>query len=108
MGIPKSLLNQTLALQRETISDDGMGGRTGVWSDVGSFKARISPISATERLMQNKETMTTTHRIYCDPMTVTPKDRIRWGAYYFEIVAITDPSERYHHLEIDAKEINYP
>ena len=102
------LLNQTLTLQSLTETADGQGGVTSVWEDVGSFRGRISPLTAQERLLQNKETMTTTHRIYCDPMTVTPKDRIKWGSYYFEIIGITNPSEIYHHLEIDVREINYP
>jgi len=108
MGISSGLLNQTLTLQSITETADGQGGVTSVWADVGSFRGRISPLTAQERLLQNKATMTTTHRIYCDPMTVTPKDRIKWGTYYFEIIGISNPSEIYHHLEIDAREINFP
>ncbi len=108
MGISSGLFNQTLTLQSSTLIDDGQGGQTETWADVGSFRGRISPLTAQERLLQNKETMLTTHRIYCDPMTVTPENRIKWGAYYFEIIGITNPSEAYHHLEIDAGEINYP
>ena len=108
MPISRGLFNQTLALQTATLADDGMGSRTKTWADQGSFRARISPLSAQERLLQDKATMTTTHKIYCDSMTVTPEDRIRWGTFYFEIVAIINPSEAYHHLEIMAREINYP
>ncbi len=106
--ISRGLFNQTLTLQSKTITGDNMGGRTSSWADQGSFRGRISPLSAQERLTQDKTTMLTTHKIYCDPMTVTPEDRIRWGTYYFEIIAIINPSEKYHHLEIMAKEINYP
>lgn len=106
MSISRGLLNQTLTIQNRSEVDDGMGGITFTWADLGSFKGRISPISAQERLMQDKTGMTTTHRIYCDPMTVSPKDRIRWGSYYFEIIGIRNPSEAYHHLEIDVREIH--
>lgn len=105
MGIPKSLYNQTLTLQTVALTDDGMGGRTTVWSDSGSFRGRISPLTSTERLAQDKVTNPTTHRIYCDNMTVSPDDRIKWGSVYFEIIGIVNPSEEYHHLEIDAREI---
>ena len=107
MGISVGLLNQTLTLQSKVLTDDGQGGSTIVWADIGSFRGRISPLTAQERLMQNKETMLTTHRIYCDPMDITPEDRIKWGTYYFEIIGVTNPSEIYSHLEIDAREINY-
>lgn len=103
--ISRGLFNQALILQRKTITADGMGGRSESWADLGSFRGRISPLTAQERLMQDKTTMTTTHRIYCDPMTVTPEDRIRWGTYYFQIIAIINPGEVYHHLEIDCREI---
>jgi SPP1 family predicted phage head-tail adaptor len=108
MPISTGLLNQTLTLQTLTETADGQGGVTSVWTNAGSFRARISPLTSQERLIQNKETMTTTHKVYCDPMLVTPKDRIKWGDYYFEIIGITNPSEAYHHLEIDVREINFP
>ncbi len=108
MPISNGLLNQILTLQSVAETDDLQGGVTKVWTDIGSFRGRISPLTTQERLMQNKETMTTTHRIYCAPMTVTPKDRIKWGTYYFEIIGITNPSELYSHLEIEVREINYP
>jgi SPP1 family predicted phage head-tail adaptor len=108
MSISSGLFNRTLVLQRQTLTNDGMGGQTKTWADAGSFRGRISPLSAQERLSQSKETMTTTHRIYCANMNVMPDDRIRWGTYYFEIVGITNPSETYHHLEIDVREVNYP
>lgn len=103
--ISAGLFNNTLTLQTLTESDDGQGGVTTAWADVGSFRARISPLSSQERLMQDKTTNTTTHKIYCDNMTVTPKDRIKWGDYYFEVIGITNPSESYHHLEIETREI---
>ncbi len=103
--ISAGLLNHTLTLQTLAQTADDMGGVTEAWSDSGTFRARISPISSQERMMQNKETQITTHHIYCDNMTVTVKDRIKWGDYYFEITGITNPSEAFQHLEIDAREI---
>ena len=108
MGISSGLLNQTLILQSLTETDDGMGGTVSTWTDIGSFRGRVSPLNSQERLMQDKALNTTTHRIYCDPMDVMPNDRIKWGTYYFEITGITNPSEVYHHLEISVREINYP
>ena len=108
MGISSGLLKHTLILQSATETADGQGGITIEWTDIGSFRARISPLTSQERLIQDKTTNLTTHKIYCDPMDVMPDDRIKWGTYYFEIIGITNPSEIYHHLEIDCREINYP
>ena len=104
--ISASLYNNTLTLQTVSRTADGQGGWTEVWADIGSFRARISPLASGERIMQDKTTMPTTHRIYCNNMTVSPEDRIKWGDYYFEIIGVINPSEAYHHLEIDVREIN--
>ena len=106
MPISSGLFNHTLTLQTLTETDDGQGGITSAWADSGTFRARVSPLTSQERLMQDKNTNTTTHKIYCDNMTVSPKDRFKWGSYYFEITGIVNPSEMYHHLEIHAREID--
>lgn len=105
--INPALFNNTLTLQSVTRTADGQGGWTEEWGDGGTFRARISPLSAQERLMQNKVTGATTHRIYCDNMNVSFDNRIKWGNYYFGITGIINPSEDYQHLEMDVREINY-
>jgi len=105
MGISSGLLNQTLILQTFTVTDDGQGGVVESWSDYGSFRGRISSLSTQERMAQDKETAFYTHKVFCDPMSVSHKDRIKWGNYYFEIVGVSNPSELYHHLEIQTREL---
>ncbi len=105
MPISTGLFNNTLTLQTLAETADGQGGVTTAWADVGSFRARISPLTSQERMMQDKVTTPTTHKIYCDNMTVTAADRIKWGGVYFEITGIINPSEAYDHLEIQAREI---
>jgi len=107
--ISTGLYNRTLVLQRYTETNDGMGGVTHAWADAGSFRARISPLNSQERLMQDKATATTTHRIYCDNIDIFQDDRVKWSTdnftIHFEIIGITNPSEAYHHLEIDVREL---
>jgi SPP1 family predicted phage head-tail adaptor len=105
MGISSGLFNNTLTLQTLTETDDGQGGITTSWTNGGSFRGRISPLTSQERMAQDKTGQETTHKIYCDNMTVIPKDRIKWGDVYFEIIGIINPSEMYHHLEIEVREI---
>ena len=105
MPISKGLFNNTLTLQSLTETADGQGGVTLVWADAGSFRARISSLSAQERMAQDKTTSVSTHKIFCDSMTVTTADRIKWGDVYFQITGIVNPSEAYHHLELMVTEI---
>ena len=103
--INPALFNNTLTLQTLTLVADGAGGHTETWTNVGTFKASISPISSSERLMQDKTTSMLTHRVYCDNMDIIENDRIKWGDIVFEIMGIRNPSEAYCHLEIDVKEV---
>ena len=103
--INPALLNNTLTLQTLTEIADGAGGHTASWTDVGTFRASISPISSNERLMQDKTTAMLTHRVYCDNMDIIESDRIKWGDIVFEIMGIRNPSEAYAHLEIDVREV---
>ena len=106
MGISSGLYNQILTLQSFTTTGDGAGGTVETWTDTGSFKGRISSLSAQEKMAQDKTTHIATHKIFCDNMSVSPQDRIKWGIYYFEIIGISNPAEMYHHLEILVKEID--
>ncbi len=105
MGISSGLFNQTLTLQTLTEITDSQGGVTQAYTDSGTFRGRISALSLKERQMQDKTTNITTHKIYCDNMTISLRDRIKWGSYYFIIMGITNPSEAYHHLEIEVREV---
>ena len=104
MRISRSLLNHTLTLQTITRTDDGAGGYTEGWTDSTSFRARICPVSAREQLLQDKVTPQATHHVYCDYMTITEDNRIKWGSKYLEILGIRNPSQASGHLEIDVRE----
>jgi len=105
MPISSGLLNNTLTLYTLAETDDGQGGVTSVWTSGGSFKGRISSLSSQERMSQDKVTSISTHKIFCDNMTVNVDDRIYWGSVVFEITGIVNPSEAYHHLEIFVREL---
>ena len=96
-----------MTLQRLTNVSDGQGGQTPTWTNSGTFRGRISTLRADEKQIQNKESMTSTHKIFAAPMNVLPDDRILWGTFYFEITGINNPSEMYHHLEIYVLEVSY-
>ena len=105
MSISSGLYNNTLTLQVLTETSDSQGGSTTTWADSTVFKARISSLSAQEKMAQDKTTTVASHKIYCNNMTVTTADRIKWDTVYFEITGIVNPSEAYHHLEIFVREI---
>ena len=105
MPISAGLYNNTLTLQVLTETADGQGGSTTTWADSTIFRARISSLSAQEKMAQDRTTTIATHKIYCNNMTVTTADRIKWDTVYFEITGIVNPSEAYDHLEITVREL---
>jgi len=105
MPISRGLYNNTLTLQTLTETADGQGGVTQAWTNGGSFRARISPLSNEEYMKQDKTTEICTHIIYCDNMTITAENRLIWGSVSFEITGIINPSEAYDHLEIQVREL---
>ena len=106
MPISKGLYNQTLTLYTLAETADGQGGSTFAWTAGGSFRARISPLSDTEKMTQDKTTNVATHKVFCDNMTVVPADRILYGSVYLAITGIINPSEAYDHLEIWVREVD--
>ena len=105
MPISSGLYNNTLTLLRLTETADGQGGRTNTWADTGTFRGRVSVLSSAEKVSQDKVTSISTHKIFCDNMSVLPDDRIQWGTVIFEITGIVNPSESYDHLEIYVREL---
>jgi len=104
--VMETMYNHTLTLEVVTQTTDDQGGITEAWASAGTFEARISILKAEERMAQDKVTTFATHRIYCEPMSVSTENRIKWGDYYFQIKGITNPSEDYHHLQMDVLEID--
>jgi len=102
----RGLLIDTFTRQTVTETTDGMGGFTEVWADGTEFKGRLSAMPAGERISEDRIAVYATHRLYCESLTITEKDRVKLGTRIFEIKAVRNPSNISHHLEIDVLEID--
>jgi head-tail adaptor len=102
------LLNQTFYPQTLTQTSDGQGGFSEGWTDGSSFRGRLSSLNSNEILSNNKLTLNSTHKLFCDHQTFIPTQRIRNDANtrFFLIVGIINPSDANHHSEIYVKEID--
>ena len=108
--IPNNMLPETFTRQTVALTADGQGGWTEVWSDSTEFRGRLSVLPVSEQLAADKVTVHATHRLYCNNLTITEKDRVRnsGSTRYFEIKGIRDPSNlgETGHLELDVLEID--
>ena len=98
--------SKKITFQTGTLSSDGMGGGTTTYADTLTVWAAIWPVNAREALENLKTEHRITHRIRCWYSSyINPKQRIKYGTRYFDIVSIINPSENNVELEILAEEI---
>ena len=98
-----------VTVQRKIRTSDGMGGWVTHWAPVGTAVARISPISAKDRLQYDQMQYSVTHKLYLPCSTdVKPEDRIALGARTFLVKGIVNPAEAGYHLELLCEELTSP
>ena len=106
----ESLLIDTFIPQTVTETSDNQGGYTKEWADGAAFGGRLSQLSVTERMAQDKETAIATHKIFCGTdVDVDPDDRLKLGTRIFVVVGVQRPSNltTEGHLEVLVKEVDY-
>jgi SPP1 family predicted phage head-tail adaptor len=82
-------------LQSPTSTTDAGGGRSQVWSTLGTIWANIVPKSGTERYKHDQIEDTTTHDVYIRYRSdIDAKYRILYGSRVFSIKAILNVEER--------------
>ena len=106
----ESLLIDTFTPQTATETTDGQGGFTTAWVNGTDFEGRLSKLSVSEIMSQDKETAIATHKVYClTDVDVDPDDQIILGARTFLVVGVQRPSNLTTdgHLEIPVREVDY-
>jgi head-tail adaptor len=104
--ISAGLFLETFYPQTLTKVDDGMGSFSEVWNDGTAFRGRLSSIYSGEKLQENKLTLVSSHKLFCNYQVISETSRIRNNdsTRYFNITGIINPSNSNHHLEIWLKE----
>lgn len=100
----RSLLTQTVEIQRVTRTPERGGGRRKEYDPVGTISARIRPVSVNERAVAEQMGVDASHILYClDGVDIQRNDRVVWDGREAEVVAIRKPSKP-HHLEVELAE----
>ena len=104
------MLVDTFTPHTKTLTSDSMGGFTETWADGTDFDGRLSILTDTEFLNNDKLTAVATHKVFCLPtVTIDEEARIKFGTRYFEITGVQKPSNQDTnpgHLEILVREID--
>ena len=108
MPISSGLLIEAFTPQTLTETADSQGGVTTSWADGTAFRGRLSSLPIDERMSQDKTTVFASHKLYCNNQTITEVQRIRNSdsTRYFQIKAVSNPSNSSDHLEILVLELD--
>lgn len=96
-------LRHRIVVQRATDAIDQYGDQTPSWSSLGTVWASVEPISSREYFAaaqtQGQVTTRVTMRPICG-VTITPKDRIKFGTRYFDVQSVINAQELNKELQL--------
>lgn len=99
------MLSYKVAVERLTLTPDGIGGSVSTWATLYQPWAYITPVGTWEKLQGMQLESPITHTIYIrynDDITV--RDRISFRGRLFNIRSVVDMEEKKIFLELKAEE----
>jgi len=96
-------LRHRVTVQRATDSIDQYGDQTPTWASLGTVWASVEPLSGREYFAAAQMQSEVSTRIVIRPIsgvTLTPKDRVKFGSRYFDIQSVINRDERNRELQL--------
>jgi SPP1 family predicted phage head-tail adaptor len=96
-------LRHRVTVQRATDSIDQYGDQTPTWTSLGTVWASVEPLSGREYFAAAQMQSEVSTRIVIRPIsgvTLTPKDRVKFGSRYFDIQSVINRDERNRELQL--------
>lgn len=96
-------LRHRVTVQRSTDSIDQYGDQTPTWASLGTVWASVEPLSGREYFAAAQMQSEVSTRIVIRPIsgvTLTPKDRVKFGSRYFDIQSVINRDERNRELQL--------
>lgn len=97
----------TLELQRYTTSAGTGGTVIKTWYGLRNISGVLKKLSGKEILFQDKNTVFSTHKFYCDiqpALTITEKDRLRCENSHYDIILINNRESKFLEMDLSLKE----
>jgi SPP1 family predicted phage head-tail adaptor len=94
-----------IIIEQPVETPDGIGGSSVVWTQVAEIRAKVKPVSGSERLWAKRKEADITHKIYTRYANwLTPDMRVNFNGRIMEIDAVINMEERNRWIEITAFE----
>jgi SPP1 family predicted phage head-tail adaptor len=95
------MLREPIAIERQTLVSDGMGGHTSTWITLATVRAHVKPLSGREALQAMQLQASITHRIYMRYRAdLLPSDRLVMRGQPLQIRSILNIEMRDRWLEL--------
>lgn len=102
-------MRHRMVIRSATTSDDGRGGQTVTWSDIGNVQARVRSLGTREYLQSGAMQNAMAHALETRYQSIlTVKQRLYWTArgLLMEIVALDDPDGLGEQLNLECVEVD--
>lgn len=97
-------LDQRITIERETLTDDGIGGKVSAWSTLAAVWAGVKPMSGREAIDRGGVVAVSKVRFTIrNSIDVVETDRIVWGGKLYNIREILLSGHRPLYLEVVAE-----
>tara|TARA_Y100000114_G_scaffold44835_1_gene40538 strand:+ start:28598 stop:28927 length:330 start_codon:yes stop_codon:yes gene_type:complete len=105
MGISIGSMREQITIQTIGSTRDTGGGISSNYSDSQTVQASVKPVNGKEVFAQGKLQDRVTHEIMIRyNVSVTPKNRIKFGSRIFNIRSVLNVNERSRYMKILAEE----
>ena len=96
-------LRHRVIVQRATDSIDSYGDQTPTWAALGTVWAFVEPLNGREYFAAAQMQSEVSTRIVIRPIsgvTLTPKDRVKFGSRHFDIQSVINRDERNREIQL--------
>ena len=105
MALIEVLFNNMWTISRRVRTDDGQGGWSISYTDIGTVEGRMRPALTSERVTADQEERRITHVFYVlEGTDIARGDLAEADDLIVEVMGVREPSRMDHHLEIDCEE----
>ncbi len=102
-------LDKRVTIERQGAAVDNLGQSTGVWSQISSRRATITPMKVDERTTAGAEFATATDvitiRYDATLADLTTKDRVIWGVHTYNIKSVINVMNKNEQLQLICEEM---
>ena len=94
VDLDAGILNKRITIQQNVETDNGRGGFTESWEDVGTYWAEIKPLFAKQIFEYRSLNVHATHQIKVRANVIIDEDdQIIYGSRTFEVLTVENESE---------------